>query len=426
MSKEMIETLNRLCSYKSIAQRTGSLDFPYGEEVNKALKYMLELCDSFGFKTKNIDNQLGYAEIGEGEEIFGILVHLDVVPVGNGWKYDPFAATLDGDKIFGRGTIDDKGPAVAAVYAMKELLDAGADFSRRIRIIFGQTEENGEWDDMEYYKAHEEIPTLGITPDADYPAIYGEKGILHFYLSMPKNKAGFIFCEGGQAANIVCDEAKAIVEINGKEVEFHTKGRAAHGSVPYDGENAISKLMQEIASETDNCKFANFYNKYIGFDLYGEKMGVGLKDMQSGKLTFNVGRLIMDDDWVKLNVDIRYPVTYTAEQVEKAIKNSIVGEGVEFEITESQSPVYMDKDGDFIKTLVKIYQDETGRTEEAEVIGGGTYARAMNNIVAFGPCIPGQEMTEHQDNEYIYEKDLVLMRTLIKKVLLKTCTKVSS
>lgn len=422
MSKEMIKTLNDLCSYKSIAVHTGNPEFPYGEEVNKALKYMLEVCGKFGFKTKNIDNQLGFAEIGEGDELFGILVHLDVVPVGNGWKYDPFAATLDGDKIFGRGTTDDKGPAVAAVYAMKELLEAGVSFKRRIRIIFGQTEENGEWDDMEYYKTHEEIPTFGITPDADYPAIYGEKGILHFYLSMPRDKAGLIFCEGGQAANIVCDEAKAIVEINGKEVEFHTKGKAAHGSVPYDGENAISKLMQEIASKTDSCKIANFYNKYIGFDLYGKKIGVDFKDAQSGELTFNVGRLIMDDDWVRLNVDIRYPVTYTAAQVEQAIKNSIAGEDVVFEISESQLPVYMDKEGDFIKTLVRIYQEETGRKEEAEVIGGGTYARAMNNIVAFGPCIPGQEITEHQDNEYIYVKDLVLMKELIKKVLLETCT----
>lgn len=422
MSKEMLETLNKLCGYKSIAVHTGNPKFPYGEEVNKALKYMLGVCDNFGFKTKNVDNQLGYAEIGEGEEIFGILVHLDVVPVGKGWKYEPFAATLDGDKIFGRGTIDDKGPAVCAVYAMKDVLDAGVKFNKRIRVIFGQTEENGEWDDMEYYKAHEEIPSLGITPDADYPAIYGEKGILHFYLSMPKNKAGLISCEGGQAANIVCDEAKAIVEIDGREVEFHTKGKAAHGSLPYEGENAISKLMEEIASKTDSCKLANFYNKYIGFDLYGKKMGVGFSDPQSGELTLNVGRLLMDDEWVRLNVDIRYPVTYTASQVEQAIKENIAGEDVELEITESQLPVYMDKDGDFIKTLTKIYQEETGRTDEAEVIGGGTYARAMDNIVAFGPCIPGQEMTEHQDNEYIYEKDLVLMRTLIKKVLIETCT----
>ena len=173
---EMLQTLNQLCSFKSVTARTDDPEHPYGEETNKALKYMLDTCKGFGFRTVNLDNQIGYAEIGEGEELFGILAHLDVVPVGSGWAHDPFAATVaDDGYIYGRGVVDDKGPAVASVYAMKDLLDSGRKFTKRIRIIFGQTEEKGPWTDMEYYKEHEELPAMGITPDADFPALYGER-----------------------------------------------------------------------------------------------------------------------------------------------------------------------------------------------------------------------------------------------------------
>lgn len=151
---EMLQTLNKLCSFKSVTQRTDDPTFPYGEEANKALKFMLDTCKGFGFRTVNLDNQLGYAEIGEGDELFGILAHLDVVPVGSGWDHEPFAATVaDDGYIYGRGVVDDKGPAVASVYAMKDVLESGRKFNKRIRIIFGQTEEKGPWSDMEYYKA---------------------------------------------------------------------------------------------------------------------------------------------------------------------------------------------------------------------------------------------------------------------------------
>ena len=419
---EMIITLNELCGFKSVAQRTDDPENPFGEEVRKALDFMLETCSKMGFRVKNLDNKVGFAEIGEGEEIFGILAHLDVVPVGSGWDHDPWAATVGEDgKLYGRGVVDDKGPAVASVYAMKDVLASGKKLNKRIRIIFGQTEEAGSWDDMKYYKAHEELPVMGITPDADFPAIYGEKGILHFTLSMPIKKAGFLEVTGGQASNMVADEAKAKVDCGGYVRDFYEQGKAAHGSMPWDGKNAISMLMMEVGDATERCGLANFYNKFIGFDIHGERLGVDYEDKESGRLSLNVGKITKDQENVNLYLDIRHPVTQAVDDITGKIKEVAEANGLTMEITEYKPPVYMDKDGDFIKTLVDVYHEVTGLEGEAQVIGGGTYARAMDNIVAFGPLIPGREVTEHQKNERIPVEDFLLLRKIYKEAFLRIC-----
>lgn len=420
---EMLQTLNTLCSFRSVTERTNDPEHPYGEETNKALKFMLDTCKGFGFRTVNLDNQLGYAEIGEGEEIFGILAHLDVVPVGSGWDHEPFAATVSDDGyIYGRGVVDDKGPAVASVYAMKDVLDSGCKFTKRIRIIFGQTEEKGPWSDMDYYKEHEELPAMGITPDADFPALYGEKGIMHFTLSMPKDKAGFISVSGGQASNMVADEAKGSVKCYNIVRDFYEQGKASHGSTPQDGKNAISMLMAEVGDATDKCGMANFYNKYIAFDVHGERLGLDLSDEESGRLTLNVGKIEMTDDTVDLRMDIRYPVTFSSEVIISKLEAVAKAEGLTFILEEDKAPIYMDKNGPLITELVKVYKDITGRDDEARVIGGGTYARAMPNIVAFGPMIPGRECTEHQRNERILLDDYLLLRKVYGEAFKRICT----
>ena len=170
----MLQDLKGLVSIESVSgQPEGEL--PFGEGPHLALEYCLDLCSKLGFRTGRCENYMGYAEIGEGDKLMGILVHLDVVPAGPGWTVEPFDATIKGDRIYGRGVIDDKGPAIAAIYAMKELADSGKPLGKRVRIIFGCSEETGEWKDMEYYKAHEELPDFGFTPDADFPLIYAEK-----------------------------------------------------------------------------------------------------------------------------------------------------------------------------------------------------------------------------------------------------------
>ena len=372
---------------------------PYGRHVFEALKYMLDLCESLGFLTKNCENRIGWAEIGEGEQLIGILAHLDVVPAGNDWDYPPYDLTIEDGQMYGRGVVDDKGPAFCAVMAMKELLDSGVPLKKRVRIIFGCQEEAGDWLDMQYYREHEELPSYGFTPDADFPAIYGEKGIISLYVSHPIAGSGIKAAEGGNAVNMVADLAK-IVTVNDETIQM--SGVSAHGSTPEEGENAITKAMEAAAPK---CSFAAKYMDLIGYHLHGEALGLDFSDKQSGKLTMNVGLLKTDEEKITLGIDIRYPVTLKADEIKKRIKETFESQGFAAEITEHMDPVFMDENGEVIRTLIGAFREVTGIEDEPTVIGGGTYARAMPNIVAFGPIIPGHPCTEHMKNEHISEED---------------------
>lgn len=414
----MMATLDDLCRFASVAAPSENPEAPYGTEVRGALDYMLDLCKCLGFRVKNCNNRIGYAEIGEGEELVGILVHLDVVPAGDGWDTAPYAAVQKDGKIYGRGVSDDKGPAVASVYAMKDVLDSGMKFKRRVRIIFGQTEESGAWTDMEYYKQTEEIPQMGFTPDGDFPALYGEKGIAVFRLSMKREEAGILEARAGSAANVVPDRAYAVLAgKNGEKVAFEAKGKAAHGSTPEEGENAISHLMAQIAVSDIFCKFADFYQACIDFDYSGAKAGIGFQDEQSGPLTLNAGVLELTEKTCDLIVDVRYPVTVPLEMVEQNLTDRVRSYGVSVERIEQMDPVYMEKDGELITTLMDVYRNVTGDMSEPGVTGGGTYARAMPNIVAFGPMLPGRELTEHQRNEYLFLDDFLLLRRVYREAI---------
>lgn len=412
----MIKHLQELIAIPSVTAAPSEEGMPFGREVHRALLYVLDLCENLGFRTKNLDNYLGYAEIGQGDEMMGILCHLDVVPVGNDWDYPPFGGEIHQGKIYGRGVMDDKGPAMAVIYAMKDILDSGVQLGKRVRIIFGCQEEDGDWADMEYYKAHEEIPQYGFTPDADFPAIHGEKGIAMVNISMSAQHAGFEEITGGMAANMVPDNAKAvIIDQKGNRVQLEKKGKSAHGSMPEDGENAISKLMEEIhALNPNSSKFAAFYMDKIGFDLHGQHINLGISDEASGQLTLNAGTIKKENGTVILSLDIRYPVTFTLDEIVTRIKTSVESYDVDVSVDYSMKPVYMDKNGPVIKKLMEAYREVTGDETEALVIGGGTYARAMDHIVAFGPVFPGRELTEHQKNENIYVDDLEKARKIYK------------
>ena len=417
-NEQMIQDLAGVCSFASVAQAMPEeKETPYGKEVHEALLYMLDLCKRFGFRTKNCDNKIGYAEIGEGEEMIGILAHLDVVPAGDGWIAPAYGATEIGDRIYGRGVCDDKGPAIACVYAMKDLLDSGMKLNRRIRIIFGQTEENGDWTDMEYYKETEELPTFGFTPDGNFPAIYGEKGIFHALVRMNKEDSGVYTAAAGTVINVVPEAAQASVLRDGKEVCYQAAGKPAHGSTPEEGENAIANLMKKMAEDGVDAKFVRFFNDCIGFDVNGGKSGVGFSDEQSGLLTLNAGVLTDTGSEITLTLDIRHPVTVKPQEVLAGLEERMHPYGVSIDVISTQRPVYMDKNGELITKLVEVYREETGDMTEPMVIGGGTYAKAMDGIVVFGPMIVGREMTEHQRNEYILRNDFLILRTIYRKAL---------
>lgn len=414
INDQLLKSVLELVSIDSVALVDVSEDAPYGTGPKRALDYVLALCDELGIRSFNDNNKIAWAEIGEGEEIVGILGHLDIVPMGDGWDHAP-TGEICGDRLYGRGVVDDKGPTLAALFAMKELQDAGIPLKRRVRLIFGQCEEVGDWDDMAYYREHYQLPVFGFTPDANFPAIYGEKGILHFDLTASLSGGDIVSIEGGDAANMVPEWCRCTYRTpGGEERTLETSGRSAHASTPDKGENAISKLMAELEALGVKSALVDFYQKYIGFDLHGGKMGCALQDEQSGLLTMNVGKLRTDGDRVTLTLDIRNPVTFDKNDVEQPIAAACAPYGISCKCTGSQDSVYMDKNGGVVQALVGVYADITGDRSEPLVIGGGTYARAMPGIVAFGPMQSGRECTEHQANEYILLEDLFTAREIYR------------
>ena len=382
----------------------------------------LEICSEYGFRVKNNHNMTAYAEVGEGDELMGILVHLDVVPAGDGWNYDPFDLTVTEDKLYGRGVTDDKGPAVAVIHALKELMDEGAVFNKRVRMIFGMAEETGEWEDMAYYRKEEEIPDFGFTPDADFPAIYGEKGLAHLRFTFDRAETCFDSISGGTAINMVPDTCTARGKFpDGAPFEIKVLGKAAHGSTPEDGENAISKLMTEFADD-ENCRLSVFFRNFIGMEYNGRSLGGYFEDAESGPITYNVGLIETDGDRIEVLMDVRYPVTCRIDEILCAVNNHLAEAGfadLQAELLSDTPYVYMDKNGPVIQKLLEAYRMHTGDLSEPTLIGGGTYARAMDGIVAFGPMLPGRELTEHQANEYIYRKDLELAKQIYKTAIRK-------
>ncbi len=425
---------------------------PFGEGPYKALEFALNLSEKMGFKTKMLDGYAGHADLGEGEETVGILVHVDVVPEGTGWTYPPYSGEVHDGKIYGRGTTDDKGPAIAALYAMKALKDSNVELSRKIRIIFGANEETG-WGCMNHYFANEEAPTMAFTPDADFPVIYGEKGIIVFDLEydlklMEEDEIVLIDLKGGNAPNMVPDYAEAILkaknigktetdlsnflknndypislEIEDEMVKIIAKGKSAHGSTPEKGENAISYLMNflEEAFEGDShvAKFIHLYNQKIGFKHHGENIGCGFEDQESGKLNFNPGVIKISDGKIVLTINVRYPIESTAKEVYDGIRNNLKGTGMELIQSDTDmKPLYVSKDNFLVQKLMKVYREQTGDYDSQPVtIGGGTYARAMDNAVAFGPMFPGQEDVAHQKDECIGIEHLMNLTKIYAQAL---------
>jgi succinyl-diaminopimelate desuccinylase len=411
---DMTEILKKLISIESIAE-PGVQGYPYGPGPAKALAYMLSVCEKAGFTTAAPGGKYGYAEIGEGSELIGILCHLDVVPAGSGWKTPAFEASVRDGRIYGRGAVDDKGPAVAVVAAMKDLLDSRRPIGKRIRIIFGQMEETGSWIDIDKYKKKEELPDLGFTPDSQFPAVYGEKGAIIVSVKMPKSASGLDSVRGGSAPNMVPDCCEAVVH----GAKYSAEGSSAHGSTPWDGDNAISKMMNSISEEYSDgsVPFADLYCRLFSGDHYGKKSGIACEDNGSGKLTVNPGMIEENGDDIELLLDIRYPVTADADIIVAGIDREVSAYGATASESFHMNKIFNDPEGSLVQALVGAYREVTGDCSDPIVVGGGSYAHSMDNIVAFGPVMPGQEMTEHMANEYIEIEQLSQLREIYRRAI---------
>lgn len=440
LKNDMINELTKVISYKSISVIDSNSKYPFGEECNKCLNYVLDLAKSLGFRTKNVDGYCGYIEFGEGEELIGLIGHLDVVPVNDDWKYEPFNAKVVEGKIYGRGAIDDKGPVIASIYAMKAVMDT-CKVHKRVRLILGLNEET-QWKCIKYYKEHEEMPSMGFSPDADFPVIYAEKGILTYFFEqdyiLENDKLKIKKIESQEVFNVVpkictidietsnVDEAiEKVHEINQKykfdidirkidneKFQIVSHGKSAHAAHPDLGENAVSKLIIILNDlfEIYNCKIEIFelFKKYVNTEYDGKSLEIDYKD-ESGNLTLNTAKLIIQDNKLKIGFNLRIPVHTKIEEVEEKIKSKILQyNSVKYEKISTSNPLYIDPNSELITKLLGIYNRKTNSNEKPIAIGGATYARAFKNVVSFGANMPGHVDMCHQNDEYIEVDGLIL------------------
>lgn len=422
MQPEIIKGVQRLVRVRSV-EALGEGGKPFGTGVHACFEETLKLCAELGFQPVNMDDMTGWCEYGEGREMIAVLGHLDVVPEAEGWAQPPYEARLVDGRIVGRGTQDDKGPLVAALYALKAIKDAGIPLKRRVRLLFGLNEETGALD-MQYYCEHGgEIPVAGFTPDGEYPLINGEKGIINETYQRLMTQTGayrILSLRGGVAGNVAPDHAAAellcpegavlpkadkitlVKTAAGYHVE--AQGVSAHGSHPETGENAIGRLaiyLDQLPFTGDGKAMLSFLATKIGMDCFGELIGCPLKDELSGRLSFNMGVVEGDEKAVRVTLNYRYPVTLSAEDCQPAVLTAFEKAGWQRLSAVHKAKLYIPESSALVKTLLKVYREATGDMTPPKAIGGGTYAKAIPNILAFGPIFPGDEITEHKPNEYI-------------------------
>ncbi len=395
-NEAFLKDLKGLLKIKTVRGDCGEVtkEAPLGKGINDAINYMLDLGKKFGFKTKNLDGYCGYIEMGEGEELLGILCHLDVVSADGKWICEPFDLNIIDDKMYGRGILDDKGAALLSLYAMKKISDCGLKLNKRVRLILGGDEETGVWECIKRYKETEEIPTIGFTPDGEFPVVFAEKGLLKIKISgnyTIKDKS-FLF-EGGKVVNIVPDYAKCVLD---GEV-FEKTGIPAHASEPHKGENAIINLGKELCEKTDG---ENPYLKLLSIAT-NDGFDINLSDEPSGKLTINPSIAKADSVFGSLICDIRYPVTLKLEDFIKNIEKAVEPLGFKVEVIAHDVPLYVKKDSHLVSTLRKVFEDRTGDKTEPISMGGGTYAKAFPNTVAFGLIFLDSESGCHVANEFM-------------------------
>lgn len=393
---DTVKTIQKLIRIDSTNQPAEE-GMPFGKGAARALQAFLSCAAAMGFETRNYDNYVGEVLFGEGEP-FAILAHLDVVPAGSGWTHAPFGGEIENGKLYGRGAMDDKGPAVVCLYALKALKDEGFQPRKTIKLIVGCNEECG-WGCIDHYKQCAEMPKVGFTPDADFPVIYAEKGILHVKFYFPVENAPFTALYGGKGVNMVCDEAFAQCDkTEGAEryslrVEdglLVSRGVSAHGSTPEKGKNALEPLFAYFARTNEDMRRAH---EILFEDIFGLK---NFAD-ETGRLTMSPDIANYGDGILSVCVDIRYPATLPLQAVLDILNKT----GVRYEEIHHQSALFNPKDSFLIQTLQRVYNETTGERAEPIAIGGGTYARALECGAGFGPQLCGEPVTIHQKDEYI-------------------------
>ncbi len=434
--QEGIELLRKLVSYPTVLKEyQPNSDCPFGIENKKALEAILSVAKKDGFDVDNVDNYAGSIEFGSGKENLGILCHLDVVPVdGQNWDTNPFDLVVKDDKLYGRGSVDDKGPLVAAYLAMKLLKTQGFVPNKRVKLIMGCDEETGSRC-LHHYFSKRPLPEMGFSPDADFPLIYGEKAhaLYHFEGSL-SNLECITWLEAGTRYNVVPALAKMKLNKNlereylqflkahqyegtVKDGLYIAYGKASHAMVPQNGLNAVFILFQFL-NEIAPSPLSKFFVQYLTFDPFGKKLGYEMKDSEMGELTSNVGIVRIEDGKVMIGVDCRVPRENHKEKLVSCIENAAKTIGFEAKLLSFGGYHYVDPNGFLVTTLMKVYQEVTKDVDAKPItIGGGTYAKFIDNAVAYGPLLPGREDVCHIANEYMHMQDFLNAITIYAKAI---------
>ena len=439
--EDMIKDLQTLVRIKSVDELgIEGQPVPFSEGVQEVFQATLAMGKREGFDTFNANNYGGHIEwkVDDAAETMAVLGHLDVVPEGSDWDFDPYGAEVKDGRMYGRGTSDNKGPIVATLYALKAIKEAGYVPRKNIRVILGLDEETN-WDGMGKYLEMAGKPDFGFTPDGVFPLLHSEMGVLVFDLvgKFAKTPAGAKGLElrsinGGTASNSVPDFAKAVVfceegyedvrakaeafneneehkivcKGRGKSLEISVQGISAHGARPHMGFNAVCQLMKFMGNLTfandSVADYVEFFNTCIGFGNKGYGMGCGLTDEVSGELIWNTGVIDANEEAWKLVINVRYPVTCTDAQVYEGMAPVLNKYGYGVVKKSHDGPIYLPVDHPVIVALMEAYKEFSGDVDaKPGVTGGATYARTIPNAVSFGILFPDEKNVMHHRNESI-------------------------
>ena len=443
---EVLASMKEIISIDSTGQEPKE-GMPFGEGSAKALKWGADFGASLGMTVKNFDNYVVRMDFKEGEPTLGILSHLDVVPAGEGWNYPPYDITIDGDNIYGRGTIDDKGPSVAVLYAVKCIKDLGIPIKDNFRIIFGGNEERG-CTDIAYYAEKEKFPPMVFTPDGTFPVLNCEKGMLHYEFTGKADLTGndgfkVISIVGGNVINAIpakavckCEGVSAdkiteafaklgvdcTIEINSEEngVEFTVHGKSAHGSRPDRGLNAITALMALLAGL--GCEKAEQFKKLFPYgECNGKSAGLGFSDEVSGEMSCALTLFNFADGVIKGGIDTRYPIDRTLKEITDIIVSAVGSAGMETASANGMEPHYVPEDSEFVQALLQVYEEVKGEKGYCIAEGGVTYVHNTEGGVAFGAEFPDESNNMHGADEHISIETMKYNLNMYTNAIIRIC-----
>lgn len=418
---------------------------PFGPENRKALDLALQWAADAGMTTTDMDGYCGYADFGAGKGLLMTLGHLDVVPVGPGWKHEPFGAEIDNGYVYARGACDDKGPTVAMFFAARAVKECWPDVPVRIRSLFGCNEESG-FKCVAHYMESGEQPTLGVAPDAGWPCIHGEKGIANLIVAkpLPSGDLTVLSLEGGQRANIVIDDFKAVVRVsgsfrpamdaaiaeswdknlsfdwNGAELSIHGSGKAAHGANPFAGDSAAIRVLRFLKEHAPLPQQSEFEAMHELLHIGGNGAGICGSDEPSGPLTLNCGVVRTKGNDAVFTLNVRYPVTWDGAQLKSLAEKHLANLPGGFHLAEfsDSKPLYFPLEHPLVKAITDVYTAETGESKAPGTMGGGTYARAVPNCVAIGTGWEG-DGPAHETDERLAVSSLNKMAQIYGHLLVR-------